>query len=78
MNTPRTVAVAFSPDGRLAATGSWDGHVVVWDARGGLRFFTLQDPGRPPGLTSVAFGAGGRYLITGGVDGTVRVWDGGP
>ena len=46
-HTARSVAVAFSPDGRLAATGSWDGSVVIWDARGGLRLFTL--PGHPRG-----------------------------
>jgi WD40 repeat protein len=31
----RTISVAFSPDGRLLASGSWRGDVMIWDAETG-------------------------------------------
>jgi serine/threonine protein kinase len=46
----RILTVAFSPDGKTLATGSWDKTIILWDVR------KLMNPGRPSGM----FGGGGR------------------
>jgi WD40 repeat protein len=65
--------VAFSPDGRLVATGSDDHTVRVWDARTGreLRRYT----GHTDTVTGVAFSPDGRQVLSGSDDKTVRLWE---
>jgi WD40 repeat protein len=72
-------AVAVSPDGRLALSGSvsadlWEqGEVRLWDVETGreLRRFT----GHQSYVYSVAFSPDGRRALSGGRDGDVRLWD---
>jgi WD40 repeat protein len=69
--------MAFSPDGKLLATGDGDGTVRLWDPATG------QPVGRPRhatgsaryGVHGVAFSPDGKLLATGDGDGTVRLWD---
>ena len=66
-------AVAFSPDGRLIVSGSYDGTVRVWDAATGGERRVLQ--GHSDSVHAVAFSPDGRLIVSGSGDETVRVWD---
>uniref|UniRef100_UPI0026236F64 WD40 repeat domain-containing protein n=1 Tax=uncultured Gimesia sp. TaxID=1678688 RepID=UPI0026236F64 len=66
-------SVAFSPDGRLIASGSHDNTVKVWDAESGAQL--VQMNGHKEAVNSVAFSHDGRRIVTGSNDKSVRVWD---
>jgi WD40 repeat protein len=55
--------VAFTPDGKTVATGSYDETVKLWDAATGNERATLR--GHQGGIASVAFSPDGKLLATG-------------
>ncbi len=64
--------VAFSPNGKLIATGGWDGSVSLWDTSGKL----LPLPGNHQNSVSgVAFSPDNKLIASSGGDNTVRIWD---
>jgi WD40 repeat protein/Flp pilus assembly protein TadD len=82
--------VAFSPDGKLLATGSMRGWVRLWDAPAGRLLHTLQhhDWTAQPifrmsggtmytlgGVMVLTFSPDGKFLLSGGRDGTAQLWE---
>jgi WD40 repeat protein len=72
-------ALAFSPDGKLLATGDKVGHVVVWNVADGAPLAQLEAPGMYTwdpkqrrhsigGIRSLAFSPDSRLLAVGGMD----------
>ena len=84
LNAQAEVAsIAFSPDGKLLASGSADNTVYpgypyddvirLWDVETGetIRFFEEQKLG----IGSLAFSPDGSRLVTGGLDSAMYLWD---
>lgn len=66
--------VAFSPDGRLLATGGYGNAAGLWDAVRGKRIRTLP-MGRVEGGLTVLFSHDGRTLAVGNRNSTTRLFD---
>jgi WD40 repeat protein len=67
------IALEFSADGSLLASGSWDHTVKLWNLATGEAVATLQ--GHDAILTDLAFNTDGTRLATVAEDYTLRLWD---
>ncbi|MCI0379233.1 MAG: hypothetical protein L0215_16615 [Gemmataceae bacterium] len=72
-NFGKVFAVAFSPDGKQLATGSWDGHVSIWDLANRKPMREWNAHKQP--IRALAYSPDGAFLATASVDRQVRLWD---
>nr|WP_322680269.1 NB-ARC domain-containing protein [Nostoc sp. DedQUE03]MDZ7975690.1 NB-ARC domain-containing protein [Nostoc sp. DedQUE03] len=66
-------SVAFSPNGKLLATGDADGKTYLWQVEDGKLLFSCT--GHSSWVKSVAFSPDGQTLASGSEDQTVKLWD---
>ncbi len=71
-HTGSVYSLAFSPDSKTLATGSYDDTVQLWDTATGKHEGVINVDST---VRSVAFSPDGKLLATGSSSGSVRVWD---
>ena len=64
--------IAFSPDGRYVASGSFDKKVKIWCGKTGRFLSTLT--GHVGAVYQVAWSADSAHIVSGSKDSTVKVW----
>ena len=67
-------SVAWSPDGKQLATGSWDNSIKLWEASTGKLQHTVQ--GHKNRVHKIAWSPDGKHLASCGWDGVIKIWDG--
>lgn len=65
--------LAFSRDGRLLASGSYDSTIKIWDLSTGQERRTLR--GHTGSISAIEFSPDGRFIVSGSDDGSARLWN---
>jgi WD40 repeat protein len=69
----RVTILAFSPEGKILASGSEDKSVRLWNPSSGRQLHVLYGHTGP--VRALAFSRDGRLLASGADDHTIRLWD---
>src|SRR5205823_13524462 len=70
------MALAFSPDGTLLASGHNGGGLSLWNCANGNNITNIPATlGHPPLVLSVDFSWDGRFLASAGGDPTGKIWE---
>lgn len=72
--TGTVAAVAFSPDGKHLAAGSWDDSVRIWDVESGRSIRKLAGVHRDD-IHTLAYSPDGRLVASADNDGLIVLWD---
>ncbi|WP_066424077.1 NB-ARC domain-containing protein [Anabaena sp. 4-3] len=67
------LSIAFSPDGRLLATGDVNGEIYLWQITDGQPILNCQ--GHAGWVHSIAFSPDGKTLCSASSDHTIKLWD---
>jgi len=70
-HTGLVYSVAFSPDGKTLATGSFDNTVKLWDTPFSI---PLREYAHADGVNAVALSQDGTRIAGAGKDGTIKLW----
>jgi WD40 repeat protein len=68
-----STCLAFSPGGKILATGGVDGKIKVWDMIHGKELHILS--GHKAQVMSIAFSKDSKLLASAGWDGSAKLWD---
>lgn len=78
------VSVAWAPDGKLLAAGTFDGYIALWDAQSGKRLATWGGPPEdtssrgsryPFGVYGLAWSPDARHIVSLRYDTKLVIWD---
>jgi WD40 repeat protein len=75
-HTEAVYALAYSPDGTMLITGSFDQTLKLWDTATAKEIKTFGGPtGHQKMVLSVAFDPAGHSIASGSTDNTAKIWD---